>query len=120
MSFTAEQAYEVKVPMQIYWDSGEAIAQNDTHGGHMLEPGTVYISIEYSESLLPAIPIRNEPYPNGHVIGWLNVNENALPVWVGTATGNRQVLSMTIGTATGNRQVKAVWVGTATGNKKVF
>ena len=120
MSFTVGQAYEIKVPMQVYWDSDEARAQNDTHNSSILQPQTVYISNAYVESLLPAIPIRSEPYPSGYDIGWLNINENALPVWVGTATGNKQVLSMTVGTATGNRQVKEVWVGTATGNRKVF
>ena len=123
MSFTIGQAYEIKVPMQVYWDSDEARAQNDTHNSSILQPSTVYISNAYVESLLPAIPIRSEPYPSGYDIGWLNITENALPVlpvWVGTSSGNQQIKTVWVGTSSGNRQVQSAWVGTSSGNKKIF
>ena len=120
MSFTVGQPYVIKVPMQLYWDSDEALARNDTHNSDILQPSTVYIAPAYRDSYLPAIPVRTAPYPNGYDLGWLNINENALPAWIGTSSGNKQILTMTVGTTSGNKQVKAAWIGTSSGNKKIF
>lgn len=120
MSFTVGQPYVLKVPMQVYWDADSAIAQRETHGGQIIQPQTLYIDVYYEDRYLPAIPVRSAVYPSGYNIGWLNINENALPAWIGTSSGNKQILTMTVGTTTGNKQVKAAWVGTSSGNKKIF
>ncbi len=122
-TFTPNQPYVVRKPMQIYWDSNSAIARRETHGGGMQQPTTVYIDPAYRENLLPAIPVRTAPSPSGYTLGWLNINENAsgVPnVYIGVGDGQvRKAKAIYIGVGNGAvRKCTALFIGNGTGVSK--